>query len=100
MGKLNKYLKDDGKKKANALEFIEPYHYVHFRIVLYKRPTNSLVGIFFPLLLLGLINMFVFYQSISLSDRIASLATLALAYIAFLPVINTNIPKNPGIIAV
>ena len=55
---------------------------------MYKYPATSLIQIFIPLWLLGFINMAVFFQEAGLADRIASIATLALAYIAFLPTIN------------
>jgi len=41
-----------------------------------------------PLWILGFINLFVFFQGDDLGGRISSIATLMLAYIAFLPQIN------------
>lgn len=74
------------------------YQYAHFKLAVYKFPAISIISIFVPLWLLGLLNLFVFFQDNSLADRIASIATLTLAYIAFIPEINNNIPDNPGVL--
>ena len=38
------------------------FQYTHFRIPLYKHPGVNLLEIFIPLWILGLINIFVFFQ--------------------------------------
>ena len=65
------------------------YQYAHFRIPLYKHPISSLVQIFVPIWILAAINMGIYYQDCNaLADKIASIATVTLAFIAFLPTIN------------
>lgn len=90
--------KEEGKKKKKPK--LKPFQYAHFRIPMYKYPATSLIQIFIPLWLLGFINLAVFFQDAGLADRIASIATLALAYIAFLPTINESIPETPSILLV
>lgn len=46
---------------------------------------------------LSLINLAIFFQEQSLSDRIASIAVLLLAYTTFLPVVRDRIPPSPNI---
>ncbi len=47
--------------------------------------------------MLGFINLLIFFQEPSLSGRIAAIATLTLAFIAFIPTINSQIPQTPEI---
>jgi len=55
---------------------------------MYRFPFNSLINLFVPLWILGFINLLVFFQDEDLGARVGSIATLMLAYIAFLPQIN------------
>jgi hypothetical protein len=82
--------KDDESKIKN-------FQYVNFRIPLYKYPGVNLVQIFIPLWILGFITLLIFFQDTALSGRIASIATLTLAFIAFIPTINSQIPQTPYI---
>lgn len=41
-----------------------------------------------------------FFQDDNLADRIASIASLALAFIAFIPTIREQIPPSPSIVFV
>jgi len=76
---------------------IKHFQYAHFRIVMYKYPGVNLISIFVPLWILGVINLFIFFQDRTLAGRIASIATLTLAFIAFIPTINDKIPQTPSI---
>lgn len=78
--------------KRGSEEKIKQFQYVHFRIPLYKYPGANLVSIFVPLWVLGFINLLIFFQDTSLSGRISAIATLTLAFIAFIPTINAQIP--------
>jgi hypothetical protein len=71
------------------------FQYVHYRIPLYKYPGANLLSIFLPLWVLGFINLLIFFQDNRLADRIAVIATLTLAFIAFIPTINEQIPETP-----
>lgn len=51
--------------------------------------------IFIPLWILAAINLAVYYQDPSvLADKIASIATVTLALVAFIPTINEKIPQT------
>ena len=86
-------MKEKPEKKKD--DKIKNYQYTHFRIPLYKYPGASLVSIFIPLWLVGFINLLIFFQDKDLAGRIASIATLTLAFIAFIPTINAQIPQTP-----
>lgn len=86
---------DEKKKKEDHK--VKHFQYVHFRIPMYKYPGNNLISIFFPLYVLGFINLLIFFQDISLAGRIGAIATLTLAFIAFIPTINDQIPQTPNI---
>lgn len=74
---------------------IQCFQYAHFRIPIYKYPGMSILTIFVPIWILGLIGLMVFFQETSFSGRLATIATLALAFVAFLPTINDSIPQTP-----
>lgn len=57
----------------------------------------GLFMIFFPLWLLGMINLSIFFSEPGLGDRIGSLASLLLAYVALIPIIRNLLPPNPNI---
>jgi hypothetical protein len=84
-------------RKKGDNEKVKHFQYVHFRIPLYKYPGASLINIFLPLWVLGFINLLIFFQDIALSGRIGAIATLTLAFIAFIPTINDQIPQTPYI---
>ncbi len=65
----------------------ESYHYASFKLPLYKMPFSSVATIFLPLSLLAGLNMGIFFQNEDLADRIACIASLALAFVAFIPTI-------------
>ena len=76
---------------------IKHYQYVHFRAPVYKHPGVNLMEIFIPLWILGFINLIVFFQDNYLVDKMFTISTLALAYIAFIPTINEAVPNTPEI---
>jgi hypothetical protein len=76
---------------------IRSFQYAHFRIPIYKYPAVSILTIFIPIWILGLIGLFVFFQEPTLSARLATIAVLALAFVAFLPTINESIPQTPTV---
>jgi len=83
------------KINGNTDKLLKHFQYAHFRIPLYKNPGTNLLAIFVPLYVLGLINLIVYFQDNRLADRIAVIATLTLAFIAFIPTINDQIPETP-----
>lgn len=54
---------------------------------LYKYPLVSIITIFLPLWLLSIINLGIFFQEPGLGDRIGSLSTLLIAFVALIPTI-------------
>lgn len=90
---------DKIKEKNNQYKNkkVHSFKYAHFEIPLYRRPIISLLTIFLPLWLLGLISLGIFFQSNELADRIASIATVMIAHIAFMPVIRGQLPPSPRI---
>lgn len=73
------------------------FQYTHFVIPLYKYPGNSLATIFIPLLLLALLSLGIFFQQNDLSNRISSIATMVLGYIALIPSIKEQLPPSSRI---
>jgi hypothetical protein len=67
-------------------------------VPLYKFPIVALATIFLPLWLLAVINLGIFFQNNTLSDRIASIAALMIAFVALIPTIRDQIPPNPRIV--
>ena len=61
---------------------------------MYKYPGSNLLSIFLPLWVLALINLTIYFQDISFAGRLAVIATITLAFIAFLPTINDKIPQS------
>ena len=68
---------------------ITPDAYEHGQILipLYKYPSTTIINIFVPLYMVGIMNLGVFFELNDMSNRDASLATFLLAYIAFFPTI-------------
>lgn len=50
-----------------------------------------------PLFFLDVLNFGILFQDPGLSDRIAAVATLVLAFAALIPTIRDQIPPNPSI---
>lgn len=63
----------------------------------YKHPGVNLIEIFIPIWILGFINVLVFFQANNLAEKLAIIATIALAFIAFFPTINESVPNTPEI---
>jgi hypothetical protein len=66
---------------------LKPFNYAHFEIPLYKTPSVTLTTIFFPLWLLVIIMLGIYFQDTGLADRIGSLSGLMIAFVALIPVI-------------
>ncbi len=49
---------------------VQNFQYAHFILPAYKRPWPSLITIYFPLLLLGVINICIFFQNNLASGKI------------------------------
>lgn len=56
-----------------------------------------MLTIFIPLWIIGLIGLFVFFQEPGFGSRLATIAVLALAFVAFLPTINATVPQTPDL---
>lgn len=60
----------------------------------------SLLMIFLPLWSLAIINLGIFFQENSLNERIASIASLMIAFIALNETIRSQIPPHPKVVFV
>ena len=76
---------------------IKPFQYAHFRIPLYKHPGVGLFQIFGPLWFLAFVNIIIFFQGNNLGGKMAAIATIVVAFIAFVPSVNAAIPRTPYI---
>jgi hypothetical protein len=50
-----------------------------------------------PIQILGAVGLLTFFQSPDLGARLATIAVLILAFVAFMPTINESIPQTPQI---
>jgi hypothetical protein len=66
---------------------LSSFNFSHFHIPLYKDPWVSLLVIYLPLMILGVINMSIFFQDNALSDRLANIATLLIAIVGMIELI-------------
>ncbi len=55
-------------------------------------------ALFFPIVMLGFLNLAVFFQNQRTGKRILNVATILVSYIAFLPMIRANLPPASNII--
>ena len=83
--------KKAAKPKAPKAKY---YQYVHYVVPLYKYPLNSLATIYIPVFLLSLLSLAIFFQENNLSERIGSIATMVLGYIALIPSIKEQLPPS------
>ena len=74
------------------LDRCRSYHYALYTVSQYRFPGIDVVSLFVPLWVFALANLTIFFQGPSLSDRISSIATLMVAYMAFIPFIRERIP--------
>lgn len=91
---LHHLAKDEKPSKPQKVKY---FQYAHFQFPLYKYPSVALATIFIPLWLLGLINLFVFFQTSTLDNRLATIATLMIAFVALIPTIRGSLPMTPTI---
>ena len=84
-------------EKAAGKVSVKYFQYTHFIIPLYKYPGNALATIFIPIFLLSLLSLAIFFQSNHLSERIGSIATMILGYIALIPSIKEQLPPSSKI---
>lgn len=82
------------KEKSDSESKVNNFQYVHFRIPMYKYPGSNLLSIFLPLWVLAFINLTIYFQDVSFAGRLAVIATITLAFVAFLPTINEKIPQS------
>jgi hypothetical protein len=50
-----------------------------------------------PMMLLSIVNLGIFLQGNSLSSRLSAIATLLVAYAAFIPTIRARVPTTPDV---
>ena len=64
---------------------------------MYRLPLVSLLTIFLPLWFLGVISLGIYFQDNTLAERVASIATVMIAYVALLPVVRGQLPPHPRV---
>lgn len=74
------------------------WRFVKFTFQMYRYPTNTLVIIFVPMVILSFINLMIFWGSVTdVSSKLQTVAGLMIAYAALLPTIRDKIPPSPRI---
>lgn len=63
---------------------------------MYRYPFTTVLTVFLPILLLAIITLAIFFQDFGFAGRIASIATLMVAYSAFLPTVRESLPPSPN----
>ena len=63
-------------------------------IPLYRLPIVPLLTISLPIWILGWVSLAIFFQDFGLGDRIASIATVMIAYTQFFVIIRQQLPKT------
>ena len=84
-------------RKFNSSEKSEHFKYACFKIPMYRFPFDSIVIVFLPLWLLAALNLGIFFQNFVLAERLMSIATLLVAFVALIPTIRAQIPPNPNV---
>lgn len=68
--------------------------YVHFVVKLRRRSIFFLVNMLLPVLMLGILNIFVFVIPVAHGDRIAYALSVHLAIIVYLTLVSENLPQT------
>lgn len=68
--------------------------YVHFVVRLRRRSIFFLVNMLLPVMMLGILNIFVFMIPVAHGDRIAYTLSVHLAIIVFLTLVSENLPQT------
>jgi hypothetical protein len=84
---------EEGDALANAT--LKNVQYGHFIIPLFRRPGVPLLTIFIPLILLGVINLGIFFQKETLGKRFVNITALMVSYVALIPTIREQVPPWP-----
>jgi hypothetical protein len=83
------------KEKAKKVKY---FQYMHFVVPLYKFPGNAWATIFIPMFMLSLLSIFIFLQtSTSIEEKLGSIATFVLGFIALIPNIKAELPQSQKI---
>ncbi len=78
---------------------IEEFKFGHTVFPVYRRPLVPLFNLMFPLLLLGLLNLAIFFQSPAKRGRkLVNLAAVLLGYLYLLPLLRSRIPPSSDLI--
>lgn len=63
---------------------------------MYRKPFKTLVSLFFPVVLLAIINLAIFFQN-GIAKKIQNIAIVLVAYVALIPTIRSSLPPNDKI---
>lgn len=67
---------------------------VAFPVIIHRRPTFAIVNIILPVMLLGFLNLTVFFQPIQAGERISFSITVLLSFTVFMVYIGEIIPET------
>jgi hypothetical protein len=86
---------DSKKEKSKKVKY---YQYMHFIVPLFKFPGNGWATIFIPMFMLALLSIFIFLQTeASIGEKLGSIATFVLGFIALIPNIKAELPPSQKI---
>jgi hypothetical protein len=86
------------KKQEKKEKKVSYFQYTHFVVPLYKFPGNAWATIFIPMFMLALLSIFIFLQtSTSVEEKLGSIATFVLGFIALVPNIKSELPPSQKI---
>lgn len=61
---------------------------------MYKHPTDTLATIFCPTVILGLVNLFIFFQAVDIGGRIQSISTILVSFVGMVTILGTILRNN------
>jgi hypothetical protein len=60
----------------------------------YRQALVPMVALFFPIIILGMMNLAVFFQNQRVGKRLLNISAIMVSYVAFLPIIRKNLPPS------
>lgn len=88
------------EKKEKGKNKFDPYKFANFLIPIYKFPSVQILTIFLPLVLLGIINLGIFFQNYEMHDRVASISVLLIAFVALVPTLRSELPPTTHLVVI
>ena len=78
---------------------IESFNFGHSVYPVYRRPLVPLFSLFFPVVILGMINLGIYFQdNLRTGKKIINIAALLVSYLYFLPFLREKIPPSRSLV--